>query len=218
MRLSLVLVLFLCPLAAAQEKPKSDPAGIDELIAKLADVRKQRGELENQERSLISQLRERMLAQQQKLAQMGVSLEAPIPLPPVTSPAPPVQPPPSTPPQPQPPRAPATLAEELTAAYQADKAVRRGGPDDLRSLARIFENAGQALDKARPPTVGHLRNGIEVIIRVQLKQQLPSVVTLLQRHLALKLPDDNTALTPATGVACKFVLLEVASALTAITP
>lgn len=207
----LAVILLASGLPAYTAEPER---GIDELLTKLADVRKQRGELENQERGLVGQIREKMLAQQQKLTQMGVSLDPPAPLPPVTQPPAPV---PQPIPQPAP-RAPATFAEELTAAYQADRVQRRGGPDDLKALARIYENSGQALDKAKPPTVGHLRSGIDVIVRVQLKQQLPAVVTLLQRHLALKLPDDSTPLNATNAVACKLVLLEVAAALGAVSP
>lgn len=135
-------------------------------------------------------------------------------VPPITS----APPPPYVGPAPTVPAPVATPADEFASAYATDKAAGRGSAADLKALSRIYANAGEALDRARPPTVGHLRNGLVIIENVQLKQALPTVLTLARRQLALRLPPDATIIDPQTGLAAKLVLLDLAASLEKITP
>lgn len=143
-----------------------------------------------------------------------VTFEAVGAVPPITS----APPPPYVGPAPSVPTPTTTPADEFASAYATDKAAGRGSAADLKALSRIYANAGEALDRARPPTVGHLRNGLVIIENVQLKQALPTVLTLARRQLALRLPPDATIIDPQTGLAAKLVLLDLAASLEKITP
>lgn len=191
---------------------------IDELIEALLALRSSRSEIDKQEKDLVVVLRKMIEEQQAKLSQIGVLINN---APPVVKPVP-VQPPP--PPVPVP-----TITDEFAAAWKADRDGGQGTYQDLRSLAAAYASAGEALERSRPPTVGHLLSGLEIRNRVQLKDRLPRVQVLAKQFLAQRLPPSGAVLTPITpaGVkvdsppevaACKQVLLELASMLERIAP
>jgi hypothetical protein len=55
--------------------PTAQPQSIDEMLNQLADIRAKKAELEKQEQATIKVLRERLKAQKERLAKMGVSVE-----------------------------------------------------------------------------------------------------------------------------------------------
>jgi hypothetical protein len=55
--------------------PAPQPQSIDEMLNQLADIRAKKAELEKQEQATIKVLRERLKAQKERLAKMGVSVE-----------------------------------------------------------------------------------------------------------------------------------------------
>lgn len=195
---------------------------IEELVQRLLEVRAKRAELDKQEREAVQVLRKQMEVLQQQLKQVGVLIEGDAPVVVVTPPAKPVVPT-------LPPVAPPTSGDELAAAWRTDRDGGQGTFQDLQALALAYRNAGEALERSRPPTVGHLIGGLEVRNRVQLKDRLPRVQVLCKQHLALKLPPSSTVLTPIVPaghrveqspelIACKQVLIELASLLERVLP
>jgi hypothetical protein len=63
------------PGAPMVSPPAPQPQSIDEMLNQLADIRAKKAELEKQEQATIKTLRERLKAQKERLATMGVNLE-----------------------------------------------------------------------------------------------------------------------------------------------
>jgi hypothetical protein len=69
------------PGTATAAPPAPQPQAIDDLLNQLADIRARKAELEKQEQATIKVLRERLKAQKERLAKMGVALEDDVPKP-----------------------------------------------------------------------------------------------------------------------------------------
>jgi hypothetical protein len=65
------------PGAVTVAQPAAQPQSIDEILNQLADIRAKKVELEKQEQATIRILRERLKAQKERLAKMGVAPEEP---------------------------------------------------------------------------------------------------------------------------------------------
>lgn len=173
---------------------------IDQLIDRLAELRSKRTDLDKQEQGVVELLREKLREQLDRLRKLGVDVGlTPSPQPPPTPPPQPPQPP-VPPPQP-------TVLDRLKVAYRAD----RGEPEDVRTLAAILENAGKALDNARPGKVLNLRLAVGIVARAQLREKLPTVRDLVEQQIQQRFPPDDTAMTPEVGTACKLVLLDLSA-------
>jgi hypothetical protein len=57
--------------------PTLEPQSIDDVLNQLADIRAKKAELEKQEQATIKTLREKLRAQKERLAKMGVAPEEP---------------------------------------------------------------------------------------------------------------------------------------------
>lgn len=227
------LLLLICGGAQPGDKPAKPAAGdLEQLISTLSDVRAKRAELEKEERALIAAIKTKLEEQRQRLEKIGVLSPGPA----IESTSPTVTtapvPAPATPPaasETLPAARPVSFIDELSAAFRADRDAGQGTQQDLRNLALAYVNAGEALERTRPPTVGHLLEGLEIRNRVQLKDKLPRVQTLTRQWLALKLPPSNAVLTPSLTsggranppgevAACKQVLVELSSFLEKVSP
>mgnify|MGYP001559844880 CR=1 FL=1 len=196
-----LLFLLLAPVTSAQTVPKPAPTTtIDQLIEHLDALRVKRSDLERQERDILEGLRQKLREQMQRLQALGVQVDGvPPPLPPVV-------------PAPLP-----VPADTLLAAYTSDRNLGHGGPAELRAIAAQLRAAGEALERARPAQVSHLRGALEVIIGGKLAGKLPSTFLAVKANIASGFPADGTAMTPEVGVAVKLILLSLAGRLEKLT-
>jgi hypothetical protein len=202
----------------ARDKPRAeakkewlDGATVDELIEYLTELKAKRADTDRQIKEALAELTERVRAQEQKLAALGLRIEEKRAAPdtPGTGPArPPVASVPAVP----------AVADEFQRAYDADKALHLAGAEDCQALAKIYALAGEALDRVKLPTIGHFRQGIEIQARARLKNRLPSLYALAQRQLLAKLPADDAVLTPQVSAAAKMAALGIAHQLDRVAP
>lgn len=129
--LALLFVLAPAPCASAQDQPKT----IDQLLDRVAEIRRQREDLAKLEAAAAAELRARLKELNDRLAQLGILIDPPAPRPPAPTPPAP------KPPEPKPPADP--LRESIAAAYKA-----AAGTDDekrfwARDLAALYRKSAR---------------------------------------------------------------------------
>jgi hypothetical protein len=197
MGLTLLAGFALTPAPQKAEPDPPTPApnvpeaeSIDALLERLAELKTKRLELERLEKEAIKALEERLRDQAVRIQALGLKPAE------GTKAAEPSKPAPAPPD----PWSVAALQDQATAA-------------ELRTLAGVLSNAADALERARPPTVGHVKSGLDVVLGARLKGRLPAVTALVRQRLKEQLPADSTSLTTQVGTAVKLVLVEIATIL-----
>lgn len=205
MRLTVLLcalALLRPPHAPAQEPPKPPASGgIDATIDRIAELRRQRAELDKQEQAAVGELKVQLKSLNDRLDRLGVL-------------GPPPKPPEPAPPKPDPPD---PLRAKLKAAFDADPAPasdRRAQALDLAALYRAA--AALARDEACATSGELLGRVTEAAGRLLADppggRKLAAVRKAAAAELAAVLPTD-APLAPGSRAAAAALFERLAAAL-----
>lgn len=131
-----LLVLLVAPVCACAQEPATP--SIDQLIAKIADLRKQQAELRKQEENAAADLKLRLKELQDRLDQLGLFGPAP------------------KPPDPKPPEPVDRLRAKLKAAFDGDGAALESKREQAKDLAALYRQAATLATDVTVATSGDL--------------------------------------------------------------
>jgi hypothetical protein len=178
-----VLCVLVAP--ATQSARAADPvpgsATIDQLLEKIADLRRQKADLEKQEQAAAAELKVRLKELVEKLSKLG--LADPLP-------APPAPPAPVPPKPPEPPADP--LAAKLKTAFDSDTADAAVKRERAKDLAALYRQAAALASNVDVATSGDLLKRVRDAAGVLVgADSLKGVRQAVGAELARLLPTDS---------------------------
>jgi hypothetical protein len=176
-----VLCVLVAP--ATQSARAADPvpgsASIDQLLEKIADLRRQKADLEKQEQAAAAELKVRLKELVEKLSKLGLADPLPIP------PAPPAPPKPPEPPV-------DLLAAKLKTAFDGDTADAATKRERAKDLAALYRQAAALASNADVATSGDLLKRVRDAAGVLVgADSLKGVRQAVGAELARLLPTDS---------------------------
>jgi hypothetical protein len=202
--LALALLLVLPATAPAQDPPRT----LDQLLDRVAEIRRQREDLAKLEAATAAELRAKLKELNDRLAALGILVDPPAPKPPV--------PPAPKPPEPKPPADP--LRESIAAAYKA-----AAGTDDekrfwARDLAALYRKSARFTRDPAVATAAALRAKMAAAADVLLEgpDPLKEVRKAVAGELAAALGTAEQELTADQRTAATLLLAKLAAILDAL--
>lgn len=189
-RAALVVLLCFAAPAPAQEPPA--PQSLDQLLVKLADLRKQRTDLEKQEAAVAAEIRTRFKELQAQLEKLGL-LDPPAPKPPDPKPLP------SDP-----------LRDRLKIAFDAAAGTAAQKREWSRDLGALYRAAAKLCADPSLGTASQLKTKLAEASKALIGEgALREVRQAVAGELALVLPTTEGELTgeQRTAAAALFELL-----------